>query len=175
MIETKNLILDKAKFSDWKEMYENVWSRPESARYMAWKVTTTQEDAKLRIMRTIEFQNNHDVYIVYEKQSGKAIGFAGVDKITPFVYQETGICLGPDYVGKGFGTQILEALIQYCKQEFDAKKFFYSTRKENEASNRLAKKFGFTLVSSEKKIDNRNGQVYEVLKYNLDYSFPSMR
>lgn len=68
MIETKNLILDKAKFSDWKEMYENVWSRPESARYMAWKVTTTQEDAKLRIMQTIEFQNNHDVYTVYEKK-----------------------------------------------------------------------------------------------------------
>ena len=175
MIETKNLILDKAKFSDWEEMYENVWSRPESARYMAWKVTATEEDAKLRIMRTIEFQKNHDVYIVYEKVNGKAIGFAGVEKVRPFVYQETGICLGPDYVGKGFGTQILEALIQYCKQKFGAKEFLYSTRKENEASNRLAKKFGFTLVSSEKKIDNRNGQTYELLKYSLDYSFPSMR
>ena len=90
MIETKNLILDKAKFSDWKDMYENVWSRPESARYMAWKITTTQEDAKLRIMRTIEFQNNHDVYTVYEKKSGKAIGFAGVEKIKPFVYPDFG-------------------------------------------------------------------------------------
>lgn len=35
MIETANLILDKAKLSDWKEMYENVWSRAESAKYMA--------------------------------------------------------------------------------------------------------------------------------------------
>ena len=35
MIETQSLILDKAKFADWKEMYDNVWSRPESARYMA--------------------------------------------------------------------------------------------------------------------------------------------
>ena len=34
MIETESLILDKAKFSDWKEMYCNVWSQPESAKYM---------------------------------------------------------------------------------------------------------------------------------------------
>lgn len=80
MIETKNLILDKAKFSDWKEMYENVWSRPESARYMAWQVTTTQEDAKLRIMRTIEFQNNHDVYTVYEKWQSDWIRRSRKDK-----------------------------------------------------------------------------------------------
>lgn len=175
MIETKSLILDKGKFSDWKDMYENVWSRPESARYMAWKVTTTEEDAKARMMRTIEFQNNHDVYTVYEKASGKAIGFAGVEAIKPFVYQEAGICLGPDYVGKGLGTQILEALIQYCKQKFDAKEFLYSTRKENKASNRLAKKFGFTLISSEKKIDSRNGQAYELLKYSMEIKDKSPR
>ena len=31
MIETESLILDKAKFSDWEDMYRNVWSRPDSA------------------------------------------------------------------------------------------------------------------------------------------------
>ena len=34
MLETKDLILDKARFEDWKPMYRNVWSRPESFRYM---------------------------------------------------------------------------------------------------------------------------------------------
>ena len=100
MIETESLILDKAKFSDWKEMYCNVWSRPESAKYMAWNLTTSEENAKIRIMKTIEFQKGHDTYVVYEKSSGKAIGFAGVEKIKPYIYQEAGICLGPDYVGE---------------------------------------------------------------------------
>lgn len=31
---------------DWKEMYCNVWSRPESAKYMAWNLTTSEENAK---------------------------------------------------------------------------------------------------------------------------------
>lgn len=167
MIETESLILDKAKFSDWKEMYCNVWSRAESAKYMAWNLTTSEENAKIRIMKTIEFQKEHDTYVVYEKSSGKAIGFAGVEKIKPYIYQEAGICLGPDYVGKGFGKQILRGLIQYCIEEFGAKEFIYSTREENRASIRLAKSLGFTRISSAPKTDSKDGHSYNLLQYSL--------
>ena len=91
MIETESLILDKAKFPDWEEMYHNVWSQPESARYMDWNITTSEEAAKIRIAKTITFQKSHDTYLVYEKLSGKAIGFAGIEKIEPYIYQEAGI------------------------------------------------------------------------------------
>ena len=91
MIETENLFLDKARFSDWEAMYHNVWSRPESAEYMAWSLTTGEEEAKIRMMKTIAFQKEHDTYLVYEKASGRAIGFAGVERVGPCVYQETGI------------------------------------------------------------------------------------
>ena len=167
MIETESLILDKAKFSDWKEMYRNVWSQPESARYMAWSITTSEEAAKIRIVKTIAFQKEHDTYVVYEKSSGKAIGFAGVEKLEPCIYQEAGICLGPNYVGKGFGRQILQGLIQYCKEQFGAKEFIYSTRDEHTASNRLAKSFGFLLISSAAKIDSKDGHSYNLLQYSL--------
>ncbi len=167
MIETESLILDKAKFSDWKEMYCNVWSQPESAKYMAWNITAGEEDAKIRILKTIEFQKEHDSYLVYEKSSGKAIGFAGVEKIEPYIYQEAGICLGPDYVGKGFGKQILQGLIQYCKEEFGAKEFVYSTREENTASHQLAKSLGFTEISSVRKTDGKDGHRYYLLQYSL--------
>lgn len=65
MLETESLILDKAKFSDWKEMYCNVWSQPESAKYMEWNITTSEENAKIRIMKTIAFQKEHDTYLVH--------------------------------------------------------------------------------------------------------------
>ena len=167
MIETESLILDKAKFSDWKEVYDNVWSQPESAKYMAWRITTSEEDAKIRIRKTIAFQKEHDTYLVYEKSSGKAIGFAGVEKIEPYIYQEMGICLGPNYVRRGFGKQILKGLMQYCKEEFGAKEFIYSTRAENKASNSLAKSLGFTMVSSMPKTDSRDGHSYTLLRYSL--------
>ena len=167
MIETESLILDKAKFSDWVEMYRNVWSQPESARYMEWTITISEEAAKIRIVKTIAFQKEHDTYLVYEKSSGKAIGFAGVEKLGPHTCQEAGICLGPKYVGKGFGKQILQVLIQYCKEEFSAKKFIYSTREENRASNQLAKSFGFTVISSIPKTDSKDGHSYNLLQYSL--------
>lgn len=167
MIETKSLIMDKAKFSDWKEMYDNVWSQPKCTEYMNWHITTSEENAKIRIMKTIDFQKEHDTYLVYEKSSGKAIGFAGVEKVKPYIYQEAGICLGVNYMGKGFGKQILKGLIQYCKEEFNAKEFIYSTREENRVSNRLAQSLGFIIISSISKIDSKDGHSYNLLQYSL--------
>jgi len=134
MFETKDLLLDKAKPSDWVAMYKNVWSQSESAKYMAWRVTTNEDEAKIRMQKTIEFQKTNDTYLVYEKVSGEAIGFAGIEQLGPYTYQEAGICLGPKFVGKGYGKQIVMQLIQYCKKELGAKEFIYSTRDNNEAS-----------------------------------------
>ena len=101
MLETADLILDKAKPSDWKDMYYNVWSRPEAAKYMSWRLSESEEDAKERMLRTIEFQKTHDTYNVYEKASGKAIGFAGVEKLAEVVYGENGYLSWSRFCGKG--------------------------------------------------------------------------
>lgn len=86
ILETKDLVLGKAKYEDWEAMYRNVWSNPETARYMQWRVTEGEEDARARIQRTIEFQKTHDTYLVYEKASGEAIGFAGRRKELPGLF-----------------------------------------------------------------------------------------
>ncbi len=167
MLETTDLILDKAKYSDWEGMYRNVWSRPESARHMLWNLTTSEEDARIRIQKTIEYQKNHEGFIVYEKKSGTPIGFAGIVQIAPHVYEDTGICLGPDYVGKGLGKQVVRALLQYCRESLDATEFIYSSREENEASIGLARSLGFTCIDSKPKTDARNGYQYNVLEFSL--------
>ncbi len=168
MLETPDLFLAKAKFSDWQAMYRNVWSQAQCAQYMAWNLTDNETDAQARILRTIEFQKIYDTYFIYEKKSNEAIGFAGFEKINDEIYAESGICLGTDYVGRGYGKQILRCLIEHCKNEFGAKQFLYSSRGQNIPSIRLAESLGFTLVGSEKKIDKRNGQEYILLKYSLD-------
>ncbi len=167
MLETKDLILDKAKFSDWKAMYENVWSHAECAKYMMWRVTESEEAAQIRIGKTIDFQKTHDTYVVYEKKTGEAIGFAGVEQLEEDVFGETGICFGPAYQRKGYGRQTVQCLMDYCREKFSAKTFIYSSREANEASNRLALSMGFKLIGSEEKTDERNGLTYTMLKYSL--------
>ena len=46
MLETKDLILDKGRQEDWQAMYSNVWSRPESFRYMLPQLSLNEAEAK---------------------------------------------------------------------------------------------------------------------------------
>lgn len=161
MLETKDLILRKAVLEDWRDMYENVWSRKETARYMLWDVTDSETAAKDRMERTIAYQkNNPAAFTVYEKKSGRAIGFAGMKEIEPGVFEDTGVALGPEYVGTGYGKQILTALVETVFGEWNGQKMICSCRSENEASRRLQLSCGFAFSHTEHRVDPRSGDAY---------------
>lgn len=122
---------------------------------------------KVRMHKTIKYQENHDTYFVYEKESGQAIGFAGVEETSPHIYQDAGIALGPEYVGKGYGKQILQLLLKYCRS-LGGKEFYYSTRANNEASKALALSCGFVYRYAEQKTDLRNGMPYKLEVYHRE-------
>ncbi len=54
--ETKDLILEKAKFEDWETMYKNVWSRSEAALYMQWRVTESEAAARECIRKPLNIR-----------------------------------------------------------------------------------------------------------------------
>ena len=90
-IETPRLTLRKSRFADWRDLYENIWSRPESARYMLWSVTTSESDARARMERTLAWEQTHPgKYSVEEKASGAVIGWAGIERLSDGVWGETG-------------------------------------------------------------------------------------
>ncbi len=167
IMETKDLILRKAKYEDWESMYYNVWSRPETAKYMLWKMTADEESAKKRIKRSMAWQKLHDSWLVFEKASRQAIGFAGVEKIKPHTWQDASIALGPEFTGKGYGKQILQLLIEYCIS-LDGQEFYYSTRAENLRSKALAMSCGFIYQYSEQKTDLQTGKAYELEIFKKD-------
>jgi RimJ/RimL family protein N-acetyltransferase len=163
----RDVVLGKARFQDWEAMYRNVWSRSETAKYMAWQVTRDEAEARARMNRTIAYEKTHDTYLVYERSSGQAIGFAGLEEIGPHVFQEAGIALGPEYVGKGYGKQVLQILLE--RSVFlGGREFYYYSRKENIASRALALSCGFIYQRSEQKTDRRNGDIYELEVYRKE-------
>ena len=157
MIETKDLILEKGRLSDWEDMYRGVWSRPECSRYMFWDLTTDEEAAKDRMVRTVRFQSMHDAWTVFEKESGKAIGFTGVTADGAGTAEEQGVCLAPEYWRKGYGTQVLRALMSYAKDKLGAKRFVCRARVGNIASRSLIEKEGFRFLGEEEIADHRDG------------------
>ena len=162
MIETQNLILKKAVFCDWKSLYENVWSREETARYMLWDVTPSEEAAKARMERTIAWQKTHHAWIVYHKKTDKAIGFAGLMEVEAGVWEDTGVALGPEYVGRGLGKQILRALMDYVFVTQKGRKLICTCRKENVPSRSVILACGLVYTHSELRVDPRTGEKYEL-------------
>lgn len=161
MLETKDLIIKQAEQKDWKDMYYNLWRHSESAKYMLWDVTTSEEDAQLRMEKTIAYEKTLPyAWLVYEKASGQAIGFAGMIEIEPGIFEDTGVALGPDFVGKGYGKQIVRAMENYVKNDLGAKKMVLSARSQNIASKKVQEACGFVYSHSEEKVDPRTGESY---------------
>ena len=166
MPETRDLILRHPDFSDWQDMYHNVWSRPETAKYMLWNVTDSEEAAQDRMIRSIAWQEkNPCCWFVYEKISQRAIGFGGMTQIAPGIWEDTGIALGPDYVGRGYGRQVLTALADYAKQEMGAHRFVCSCRSANAPSRGMILACGFRFTHWEERTDPRTGDEYRLEFY----------
>ncbi|BCN32902.1 GNAT family N-acetyltransferase [Anaeromicropila herbilytica] len=166
-LETKDLVLKKASINNVNDMYINIWSQEESAKHMLWTPIKNIEEAKDRMKKTIEFQKDKIAYLVYEKNSGQAIGFAGMMEIEDKVYEDSGIAIGTQFVGRGYGKQILIALIDYCFEDLGAVKIVYSCRSENIASMRLQQSCGFHYTHSKPMVDKRNGLNYVLNFYEL--------
>lgn len=165
MPETKDIILRKAVFADWDALYRNIWQHRESAQYMVWNVTESEEEAISRMERTLAFQASHDYHwTVVEKASNQAIGWAGMEERMPGVWGETGIALGPAFTGKGYGKQILTFLTNYARAELGAKVFEASCRRENLISKKLQLSCGFSYSHSEEVVHPRDG-----IRYTLDH------
>ena len=117
-------------------------------------------------IQTVEVKDQK--YFVYEKKSGQAIGFAGMMEIAPNVYEDTGIAIGPAFVRKGYGRQILMALVNLAFEELGATKFVASCRSQNDASRQLQLACGFVYSHSEDRTDPRNGEPYVLEFYELE-------
>lgn len=163
-IETKDLILKKASMNDIDDMYSNIWTEEESAKYMLWIPIKNIEEARDRMIKTIEFQKDKIAYLVYEKKSGQAIGFAGMKEIEDKVYEDMGIGIGSKFVRQGYGKQILLSLADYCFRDLGAIKVVCSCRSENTASKNLQLSCGFHYSHSQAMVDKRDG-----LSYILDF------
>ena len=169
MLETKDMILRKACFEDWKDLYRNIWSREESARYMLWQVTTSEDAAMDRMERTIKFQSeSNSAWVVCEKKSGQVIGFAGMMPVEDGIYEDCGVAIGPEFVGQGYGKQILKALVDFAFEKLGAKKFIVSCRSQNAASRGMILSCGFTYTHSEDRLDPRDNTPYVLEFYKQD-------
>lgn len=164
MIETKDLILRQGAADDWQDLYRNLWSREEVFHYMFKNPCPSEEHAAARTAAyAVMHEEVKTEFFVCEKALGQAIGIAGIKEMKPGKWTITDIALGPDFQGKGYGKQIVTALLKLAF-ELGATEVAYDCFTQNAASKQLALSCGFTYSHSEEAELMKNGK-----KVILDY------
>ncbi len=163
-IETKDLLLRQGLADDWQDLYRNLWSRKEVFRYMFSKPSPDEEAGRFRTAAYAQmYKEVKTEFFVCEKASGQAIGIAGIKELKPGCWTVTDIAIGPDFHGKGYGKQIVTALLNLAFEQ-GAAEVAYDCFTENAASKQLALSCGFTYSHSEEAELMKNGE-----KVILDY------
>ena len=166
MIETKNLILKEYDEKYIEKAHVNIFSSQETAKYVLWRPTKSALDVKDKIEYWLNEVKVSIFWMAHIKDNDEPIGFVSVDEIEPNVYGNLGIAIGEKYVNKGYGSELLNETIEYIKS-INGKEIHYSHFKENEASKRLALKFGFQFYKEEKRIRKYDNKEFDELFYVL--------
>lgn len=168
ILKTKDLILKPYEEKYARQAHENFFCQKETAKFMLWKPTENVEEAKARLERWSQKQNWEIFLLIHEKSSDKCIGFIGIDDIEVDIYGHVGLCIGLEFKGKGYGTQVLTTLIEYLKSK-NVKQLHYSHFKENIASQKLAEKFGFKFIKEGKRVRGWDNKEFDEICYVLNF------
>ena len=159
-LETKHLILRKARPDDLQAIWHNVWEDDRIAETMLWSTTKDPEDAADRMQRTIAWQAKLPAYFVCLKETDEPIGFAGVRPTEPGEYEECGICVAVQYQGKGFGKEVVRALMELVFEHLGGEAFIYGCMHHNTRSAALCKSLGFVYTHSTEEVREWDGMPF---------------
>ena len=159
-LETRDLILGKAKQEDLQSIYNNYWCNPNSAKFMLWTPQKNLEEAQVRLNKSIKFQKDHLAFMIYEKSTGEAIGQAAMLEIEEGVWQDGGVGMGEKFVRKGYGKQILNCFFDYLFREMNAKKIICSCHPDNIPSKKLQQSCGMKFSHYEKVTREKDNLTY---------------
>lgn len=102
------------------------------------------------------------------------VAWAGEERVgllfvleTPFGYGELGMCVSREWRGRGVGTKLLEAAIEWAGRE-GLHKLTLSVFPHNEAAIALYRKFGFVEEGRHpKQIRRQSGELWDLLDMGL--------
>jgi len=168
-IETNRLNIRPFNQDDLAECYA-LMQDEELFKYLDWKVTSI-ETFKGTFKWWIDlYETNCDGdfkynFAVFLKDSNKFIGWGGFGVIDCFYAdKEIYYLIGKEYWGKGYATEMMEALLDYYFNKIGMSKIIALAKPENIASNRVIEKLGlkfqYFVSGLPKELGFYNGEPY---------------
>ena len=165
--ETEHLVLRKARDADLDAIWHNVWEDESIAKMMLWQPTKTREAAEDRMRRTKNYQKSFPAYFVCLKETDEPIGFGGFREIGEGEFEESGVCFAVPYQNRGFGKEVLRALVTLAFEGFGGHRFVAGCFHENLRSVAVIKGCGFVYTHSSHETRDWDGYEYLCDFYEL--------
>ncbi|MBE5738197.1 MAG: GNAT family N-acetyltransferase [Clostridiales bacterium] len=164
-LETKDLVIGKAKMEDLESLYNNYWKSEVSAKYMLWTPQKNLDEARDRLIRTINYQKDNFAYLIYYKETMEAIGQVAFWEIEEGVYEDKGLGMGERFVGRGFGKQVLNCMLRYMFEQLGAKMVYCSCHTDNIPSAKMQQSCGMKYSHSYEVTREKDGLTYKSDNY----------
>ena len=160
ILETKRLKLRYQRHSD-IETLVNIWANTEVTKYIGQPRKRDFLLNEFKKSAEIPKAEKYDLWVVIEKESEKVIGHCGyIDKqIEGNIEIDLTYIFSPDVWGKGYATEIAQALKNYAFNDIGINRLIALIHPENIASANVARKIGMKI---EKQIVRPNNEVRDL-------------
>lgn len=168
-LETKRLVLKKAKLGDYKLLFENFWSDEKGWKYMLWRPVKNLTEAKAKMKEFVEKQKDNPRFLIFEKKSNMPIGIASIILREDKSVKDFAIGMGTKFTGQGYGFEISKALIEYSFEILEQDEIFTACMVEDKHTQSLQRKLGMKErgISPKSYTRNWDGLAYSKIKFTM--------
>ena len=152
MFETERLIVRKFRAEDAQQLYENHMDE-EVRKWFPNECYADPEEALDAIRFYVDcVDNGHLPFVlgVELKETRELIGDTGISEVEGKPDEtEIGYCIGREYRGKGYATELLNAISGFVASHFDIGVIWGRVVHGNEASAKVLEKNGYQFIKEE--------------------------
>lgn len=164
-LESERLIIRDAKVSD-ASFYFELFNDPDWIQFINDKGLKSVEETET-YLKDILFKNLQigglGFFTVILKETNEAIGTSTALQRDTLEFIDIGYGFLPKARGKGYATEATRLIIEYVRTKFKQEKVYAFTMPENEKSQNLLKKLGFSYIGLQKVFDDEEDCVYEYI------------
>jgi ribosomal-protein-alanine N-acetyltransferase len=161
VLECPRLILEKLSLNDIADI-SRLRSNPQNARFLARKPTMSVEEAQTWVECILAGMEAHNClqWVIRLRSSRQFIGNVCLWNFSPDKkLAETGYELSPEFQGKGFMSEALDAVLELADRHgVETVEAF--THFDNESSLKLLKRHFFKLQEGQKDADDADNVIY---------------
>jgi RimJ/RimL family protein N-acetyltransferase len=170
-IETERLLMRTYTIEDLKAVYVLI-TDPDVTRYFPEDYSVKKEDVLASLPRRMEKWRKHGFgqLGVYEKASGKLIGYCGLQYLDKTSEVEIYYGFSKDVWRRGIATEAAQAMLRFGFEEVKLEKMVAVTHPENIASQKVLERLGFRR-GERRRFYNVEADYFSISKQDYNSSF----